>query len=208
MIDFTLYLITDRKFFVSRDSFFAGVEEALRAGVRAIQLREKDLETRDLLEMAGRMRELTNRHHARLFINDRADIALAVDADGVHLGDKGIPPRAARKVAGRSMLIGVSAHTVGQAERAEQEGADFITAGPVYQTPSKLQYGQPLGMDIFGRIHDAVSIPVFAIGGIKKEKLSEVRRGGAFGIALISGILGARDIYNETKEFMRLMKND
>lgn len=206
MIDFKLYLITDRKLFKDRSCFYTAVEGSLKGGVRAVQLREKDLDVRDVLEMAYEMREITKKHGAKLFINDRVDIAKAVDADGVHLGGSGIPPQAARKAAGGSMLIGVSAHSMEQAKNAEREGADFITIGPVYETPSKMRYGAPLGRDIIEKVKDGVAVPVFAVGGIKKERVGEVLKAGAYGIALISGILGSDDIYNETKEFMRLLK--
>jgi thiamine-phosphate pyrophosphorylase len=104
------------------------------------------------------------------------------------------------------MIIGVSTHSMEQAKNAEREGADFITLGPVYETPAKMRYGAPLGRDIIEKVKDGVSVPVFAIGGIKKERVGEVLKAGACGIALISGILGSGDIYNETKEFMRLLK--
>jgi thiamine-phosphate pyrophosphorylase len=206
VIDFKLYLITDRKLFKDRSSLSAALEEALQGGVRALQLREKDLCIRDMLEMAYEMREITKKHGAKLFINDRVDVAKAVDADGVHLGGSGIHPQAARKAAGGSMIIGVSTHSMEQAKNAEREGADFITLGPVYETPAKMRYGAPLGRDIIEKVKDGVSVPVFAIGGIKKERVGEVLKAGACGIALISGILGSGDIYNETKEFMRLLK--
>lgn len=205
-VDFKLYLITDRKLFADAAELFTAVEEALRGGVRAVQLREKDLAVRDVLEMAYMMRELTNRYNAKLFINDRVDVAMAVNADGVHLVGAGIPPQAARKAAGDALIIGVSTHSIAQAKSAEREGADFITIGPVYETPLKMRYGAPLGLDILEKVKDGVAIPFFAIGGIKKEKIAEALRAGAYGVALISGILGSEDIYNETKEFVRLLK--
>ncbi|MBI5641440.1 MAG: thiamine phosphate synthase [Nitrospirae bacterium] len=202
-IDFRIYLITDRKMFADSGSFFAGIEEALKGGVRAVQLREKDLGTRDLLTMAYRMRELTKRNEARLFINDRVDIAMAVGADGVHLGRTGIPAYAARQAAGESLLIGVSAHSVEEAKKAEGEGADFITIGPVYETPSKMKYGVPVGIDVLKEVAKQVRMPVFAIGGIRIERAGEVLQGGASGIALISAILASKDIRKITEEFVR-----
>ena len=206
MIDFRLYLISDRKLFAGSESFLVAMEEALKGGVRAVQLREKDLAVRELLEMAYRLRETTKRYGAKLFINDRVDIALAVDADGVHLGHTGLPPQAARKAAGEGLLIGVSAHSIEQAKKAEQDGADFMTLGPVYETPSKLRYGRPLGADILKMAKDIISIPVFAIGGIKEDKADEVMQAGAYGIAVISGIFRADNIKLKSEEFMRLMK--
>ena len=146
--DFRLYLITDRKLFASADEMLQTIEKALDSGVRAVQLREKDLRTRELLALAYTMRNVTKRYGAKLFINDRVDIALAVDADGVHLGRAGMPVHAARKASGGSLMIGASTHSVDEAAQAQEDGADFITLGPVYETPSKMQYGRPIGIPV------------------------------------------------------------
>jgi len=205
LIDFKLYLITDRKLVTHYASLITAVEEALKGGVKAVQLREKDLGTRELLDMAYTMRKLTGRYNAKLFINDRVDIALSVEADGVHLGQNSMPTYAVRKIAKDKLMIGVSAHSIEEAKQAEEGGADFITLGPVYKTPSKLKYGQPLGVDIIRKTKAEISIPVFAIGGIKKDRIKEVMDAGAGGIALISGILGAENIEEKTEEFMKLL---
>lgn len=203
--DFKLYLITDRKVLSSQFSLLSSVEAALKGGVKAVQLREKDLGTRELLDMAYTMREITDKYRAKLFINDRVDIALSVEADGIHLGQKSIPAYAVRRIVKDKFMIGVSAHSIEEAKQAEKGGADFITLGPVYQTPSKLKYGQPLGVDIIRKAKDEISIPVFAIGGIKKDRIKEVLDAGADGVALISGILGAKDIKEKAGEFLRLL---
>ena len=213
VVDFKLYLITDRKLVTRHSSLVTAVEEALKGGAKALQVREKDLGTRELLDMAYRMRELADKYSAKLFINDRVDIALSVEADGVHLGQNSIPPHAVRKAVNASrithhasrFLIGVSAHSIEEAKQAEEGGADFITLGPVYKTPSKLKYGQPLGVDIIRKAKAEISIPVFAIGGIKQDRIKEVMDAGADGIALISGILGAKDIKEKTGEFLGLL---
>jgi thiamine-phosphate pyrophosphorylase len=206
MIGFSLYLITDRKLFTDHSSFFSAVEEALKGGLKTVQLREKDLGTRDLLEMANRMRELTRSYQARLFINDGIDVALAVEADGVHLGRESIPARAVRETFKDRLIIGVSAHSLDEAVEAEEEGADFITLGPVYHTPSKMKYGEPVGVETLKRTKEKISIPVFAIGGIGLDKVREVRNAGADGVALISAILTAEHIKETTEEFLRLLK--
>lgn len=204
-IDFRLYLITDRKLFASPDSMLKAIEEALKGGARAVQLREKDLDIRALLELAYRMRELTARYGAKLFINDRLDVALSVEADGVHLGVTGIPVEAARKVSGNRLVIGVSTHSVGEAKKAHEDGADFITLGPVLATPSKVQYGKPVGTEVLRQVATGLTLPVFAIGGMTISRVRDMMRQGAFGIALISAVLTAEDIRKTTEEFMRAL---
>lgn len=202
-IDFKLYLITDRKLFTDNYSLFSAVEEALKGGVRAVQLREKDLATRELLDMAYRLREITNTYNAKLFINDRTDIAVAAEADGVHLGQDCIPPQAAKKVSKNRLITGVSTHSIEEAVDAAKAGADFITFGPVYPTPSKLKYGEPAGVKVLKDICSSVNIPVFAIGGIKADTTKEIMDSGAHGVAVISALLGSNDIIKSTEEFMR-----
>ncbi len=165
------------------------VEAALEGGVRAVQLREKDLSGRDLYLLARDLRDLTRRYGALLLVNDRIDVALAVEADGVHLGQDSFPVAEARRLLGPQKLIGASTHSLEEI-RASQ-GADFIVFGPVYFTPSKAAYGEPQGV---GRLQEAVSqspCPVFAIGGIAAERVPEVCAAGAHGIALISAILAS-----------------
>ena len=191
-IDFNLYLITDRKQTCGH-SLLDVVEEALRGGVRAVQLREKDLTSRELYELAYEMRKLTSRYDARLFLNDRLDIAMAVDADGVHLGINSIPVYKARKVLGEQKLIGVSCHNQVNAITAQEKGADFITFGPVYYTPSKAAYGEPLGLNKLEMVANLLEIPVFALGGIDRNNAPEVITSGTAGIALINAIIGASD---------------
>ena len=182
------------------------IETVLEAGVRVVQLREKDLPARELFDMARWMRDLTREYHAHLFINDRVDIALAVEADGVHLGRQSMPVDAVRKIAGDRLCIGVSTHTMAEALDAEKDGADFITLGPVYKTPSKLNFGNPIGIEVLREVKSRISIPVLAIGGMKQDKVKEVMDAGADGIALISAILTSENIKETTEEFLRLLK--
>lgn len=189
-IDFNLYLITDRHQTNGR-GLAETVEGALKGGVRAVQLREKDLSSRELYELAYEMRKLTARYGARLFINDRVDIALAVDADGVHLGGQSIPIYRVRTILGEKKLIGVSCHNQVSAITAQEKGADFITFGPVYYTASKAAYGDPVGIDRLRDVTNILRIPVFALGGINRDNADEAVKAGAHGIALISAILAA-----------------
>ncbi len=204
-VDFKLYLITDRKLFARYSSFVSAVRQALKGGVRAIQLREKDVGTRELLKMAYTMRELTDRFNARLFINDRFDIAIAVGADGVHLTQNSIPAVAVRKAVKKKLLIGVSTHSLKEAIEAEKGGADFITVGPVYRTLSKLRYGKPMGLDTFKKITSRMSIPVFAIGGIKSSNIEYIKEAGAYGAAMIRQILASDNINRKTRELVNLL---
>lgn len=198
-------MITDRKLFTDNHLLFTAVEEALKGGSKAVQLREKDLGTRDLLDMAYKMRELTKTYEAKLFINDRVDIALAVEADGVQLGKESIPAHAVRKSFQDKLIIGVSTHSLDEAIEAESGGADFITLGPVYHTPSKMKYGEPIGIEILSKVVAKTLIPVIAIGGIKLDKVREVKEAGADGVALISAILIAESIKETTEVFLRLL---
>jgi thiamine-phosphate pyrophosphorylase len=205
-VDFRLYLITDRNVLMPGISLPDAVKKALQGGARAVQLREKDLGIRDLLDTAYALRTVTREYGALLFVNGRIDVALAVGADGVHLGGADIPLPAARRAAGESMLIGVSTHSIQEARTAEEEGADFLTLGPVYETPSKMRYGRPIGVQPLREVREEVAIPVFAIGGITREKVEEVVGAGAFGVALISAVLASGDIKSSAEEFMRLLK--
>jgi thiamine-phosphate pyrophosphorylase len=191
-VDFKLYLITDRK--VAKMPLPEAVRLAIKGGVRAVQLREKDLPMRELLALAQELRKITKEFNARLFINDRVDVAVAVDADGVHLGGQSMPPFAVRKIVGGNMLIGASTHSIEEAGEAEKGGADFITFGPIFSTPSKEIFGAPVGIEALRTVKKNVRIPVFGLGGIKSENIAQVMQAGADGIAMISAILAGDDI--------------
>ncbi len=191
-VDFTLYLITDRQQVPGGDLLRA-VERALIGGVRAVQLREKDLPAGELYRLARAMRLLTRRFGAQLLINDRIDIALAIEADGVHLGGDSLPVATARRLLGEKRLIGVSTHAVPEVEAASAAGADFVTFGPVFFTPSKAGYGAPVGCENLRQAAAATSLPVFALGGVKLDHLPQIVATGAAGIACISAILAAAD---------------
>lgn len=201
---FRLYLVTDRKLLPEGCSLESAVEQALEGGLKAVQLREKDFATtRDLFQLAEKMRVLTARYDAKLFINDRLDIALAVEADGVHLATTSMPVDAVRRVTEKSFLIGVSTHNMDEARLAAAGGADFLTFGPVYDTPSKRSYGKPVGLELLERVAREASIPVFALGGVNLERLEEVRRYGCYGVALISDIFTSDNIKERTELFLK-----
>ena len=199
-LGFSLCLVTDRS--VVTGALEEAVEACLAAGLKAVQLREKDLPTRDLLSMAQTLRESTRRHGARLFVNDRADVALAVGADGVQRAGSSLPVSALRSISPPGVLIGASVHSVAEARAAEPEGADFLFFGPVYDTPSKRRYGPPQGLAALERVAGAVRLPVFAIGGMTPARVAEVERAGAAGVAVIGAILGAGRPGDALKAFL------
>jgi thiamine-phosphate pyrophosphorylase len=190
LIDFRLYFVTDRQQTAGR-SLLDVVRAALDGGVRAVQLREKDLEGGELYQLAVQLRELTLRYQARLLINDRVDVALAVEADGVHLGQTSFPVPVARQLLGPGKLIGVSTHN--PEEIAAAAGADFLVFGPVYATPSKVKYGEPQGLMRLRQALTQSPLPLLAIGGITVERVPEVLGIGAHGIAVISALSAAPD---------------
>ncbi|MBI4949250.1 MAG: thiamine phosphate synthase [Deltaproteobacteria bacterium] len=192
--DERLYLITDGSAKRDLSGFLEKIDAALAGGARLIQLREKGLSARDLLELARIIKAKTETFGARLLINDRADIALVAGADGVHITGNGYAPFEARKILGGKALIGVSTHSVIDGRRAEEEGADFVTFGPVYFTRSKAGYGEPLGIEKLREATTAVKIPVFALGGITTERAAEAVSNGASGVAVISAVFGSGDI--------------
>jgi thiamine-phosphate pyrophosphorylase len=201
-VDFPLYLITDRHQTGGRP-LAAVVEGALKGGARMVQLREKDLSSKELYELAYDLRKLTRQYEARLIINDRADVALAVDADGVHLGNSSLPIYRVRALVGPNKLIGVSCHNQLNVITAKEKGADFVTFGPIYYTPSKTIYGEPVGLDALKTVSDPGTIPIFALGGIKQHNIPDVLTHGAFGIAVVSAIIAAADPEEETRAILR-----
>ena len=184
-----IYLITDRHQIKLERQFFDVIEELLQAGIRMIQLREKDLSAAELYQLAIDLRALTNRYKCQLLINDRIDLALAVNADGVHLGHHSLPINVARQLLGTQALIGASTHSVDEVNQANQHGADFVTYGPVFYTPSKAPYGKPVGIESLKQICTTSKIPVYALGGIKPHNSKAVMETGAKGIAMISALL-------------------
>ncbi len=165
-----------------------------------MQLREKDLSGRELYELAKRLRAISKQSNAKLFINDRVDIILAAEADGVHCPEQGMPVTTARKLLPKNH-IGVSVHSVESALAVEQDGADFITFGPVFSTSLKAEYGSPQGLDALAEVTACVNIPVFAIGGITPDRARECLKRGAHGVAVVSAVMSARDVGKAVSDF-------
>lgn len=203
--DFSLYLITDRRQTDGR-SLTEIVREALLGGVRCVQMREKDLSSAELYRLALELREVTREFGARLIINDRPDIALAVAADGVHIGINSLPVPEVRRLLGANMLIGYSAHEIGEARLAEAAGADFLTFGPLYFTPSKSAFGEPCGVNKMTEIAQDIKIPVFALGGISHDNVGEALNTGVAGIAVISALIAAVDPRDAAASLLKKME--
>ena len=190
MLDYSLYLVTDRPLSLGRSTVEV-VAAAVSGGVTCVQLREKHCSTREFLEEARRVRELLVGTGVPLIINDRLDVALAVAADGVHLGQNDMHISDARRLVGERLVIGISAESVADAIRAEAEGADYIGVSPVFTTPTKMDTAPPLGLEGLREIRRAVSLPLVAIGSIRHDNAAEVLRAGADGLAVVSAIVSA-----------------
>ena len=205
-VDFDLYLVTDRNQTGGRDLLWV-LEQALDGGVKAIQLREKDLSGRDLFSLAEKVCKLCQAYNAALFINDRIDVALAVDAAGVQLSQTSLPVVTTRALLGPQKIIGVSTHSLQEAREAEQNGADFVLFGPVYFTASKAAYGAPQGLPALKAIVDNISLPVYAIGGIKPENIESTKKLGVRGVALISAIVSAESPKEAAAKMLRQLRS-
>ena len=190
-VDFRLYQITDRRSLPAGRTLEEAVHGALDGGVRAIQLREKDLSAAELLPLAQRLRDLTRRYQARLLINHHIDVALAAEADGVHLGGSSLSAAAARQLLGPQRLIGRSCHSLADVQAAT--AADFVTCGPVFFTASKAAFGAPMGLATLADICAASPLPVFALGGISVAQAPAVWACGVAGLAFIGAVQNAAD---------------
>lgn len=191
-IDYSLYLVTDRKLSKGR-KISEIVRQAVCGGVSIVQLREKNSDTLDIIREALSIRDILRTAKIPLVINDRIDVALAVEADGIHLGQKDMPLEMARKIVGNQMFIGISVESVNDAIAAEQQGADYVSVSPVFATPTKTDTALPLGIEGVRAVRNAVKIPVVAIGGLNADNISEVIRNGADGVAVVSAIISADD---------------
>jgi thiamine-phosphate pyrophosphorylase len=204
-IDFSLYLVTDRHQTDGR-SLTDVLRESLAAGAEAVQLREKDLPTVDLLALVREVLPLTRAAGRPLLINDRVDVVLATGADGVHLRSQSLPVHVARGLLGPSMLVGVSTHSAAEVVTAEAEGADFVALGPIYATPSKQPYGAPLGLAPLRDAARRCRIPIFAIGGVTAARVPELRAAGAAGVAVISAVLRGGAVSAATQALLQQLR--
>ena len=178
------------------------LQRVLTAGVPAIQLRERDLSARELVTLAREVQAVTASRRSQLLINDRIDVALALEGVGVHLRSNSLPVSVARQLLGAQRLLGISAHAVEEVLSAQSQGADYIVLGPIYETPSKQMFGPPLGIHTLEKACRLVRIPIIGIGGVTTARAREMRRAGAFGVAVITAVLGAADVESATRELL------
>lgn len=190
--DYTLYLVTDRQL-MSCDSLTEAVEQAILGGCTMIQLREKELSSLEFYNQAVAVKLVTDKYHIPLIINDRIDIAMAVQATGVHIGQHDLPAAAVRKVIGENMLLGVSASSIAEAIQAQQDGADYLGVGAMFPTGTKTD-ADSVSMEELQKIRTAVSLPIVVIGGINKGNAGRFKPMGIDGLAVVSAIIAQSDI--------------
>lgn len=201
-IDYSIYLVTDRDL-MSTKTLEEAVEEAIKGGCTLVQLREKECSSLDFYTTAINIKRITDKYKVPLLINDRLDIALAVDAAGVHIGQSDLPCSVVRKIVGDDKIIGVSAGTLENAIKAENDGADYIGVGAMYATGTKKD-AKHTSMDELKKIRENISIPIVVIGGINKERITDFNGTDIEGLAIVSAIISQKDIYKATSELKDL----
>lgn len=200
MKELKLYLVTDSDILKGRD-FYNCIEEALKGGVTMLQLREKNSTGREFLEKAMKLRDLTKKYNVKFIINDRVDIAMLCDADGVHVGQSDIPADKVRKLIGKNKIIGVSARTVEEAMKAKENGADYLGVGAIFTTTTKLD-AKSVTIDKLSEIKKEVNLPIVAIGGITLDNINKLKQCNIDGHAVVSAILKADDIRLECEKWV------
>ncbi len=201
-LEFDLYPVTCQALSEGRSDLEV-LDALIAGGARIVQLREKDLSDRDFFFLAQEFRRRTAAAGMTLIINDRVDICMVVKADGVHLGQDDLPIPRARRLLGPGFIIGASTHSLDEALRAVEEGADYINVGPIFATRTKEHVSPPVGLELFEKVRNAVSVPVTVMGGIKLDNLDQVLRAGARRVAVVTALTRAEDITAAVKEFRR-----
>lgn len=199
-IDF--YLVTDSE--LSKKGTLSDVKDAVESGCKIVQYREKTRNTKEMISEAAEIKKIC-RDNAIFLVNDRIDVALAVDADGVHIGQDDMPIDTAKKLLGPGKIIGLSVHNREEAIEAEKNGADYVGLGPIFDTATKKDAGKGIGPDRIMEVKNAVKIPVVAIGGINKENCGRVIENGADSLVAISAIVCSDDVKKETKDFIEII---
>jgi thiamine-phosphate pyrophosphorylase len=204
-IDYSLYLVTDRGLSRGRSTVDV-VTAAVRGGATVVQLREKAADTRDFVEEAMAIKDFLSARGVPLIVNDRLDVAQAVDADGVHLGQKDMPIELARKIVGPQMIIGISAESLTDAVEAERGGADYLGVSPIFDTPTKTDTAPALGLEGLQQIRTAVNLPLVGLGGLNADNAGRVIANGADGVAVVSAIVSADDPEQAARELIRIVQ--
>ncbi len=199
-----LYLVLDRMALKGRDEVEVAAA-AIRGGVKAVQLRDKQRTKAELLTIARKLKDLCTEKGVLFIVNDHLDVALAAGADGLHLGQDDMPPAEARRILPVGMLIGCSTHSTAEAVRSQAEGADYVAIGSIYPTTSKEKF-KLVGLETLQRVRSKVSVPLIAIGGINHTNVQDVMKAGADGVAVISAVLGANDVEKATRRLVAKMK--
>ena len=200
----TLYAVTDRTWTTKEITLMEQVKEALEGGITFLQLREKNLSEEEFIEEAKEMKKLAKSYQVPFVINDNIKVALAVDADGVHIGQDDMAVEEARKLLGEDKIIGVSAHNVEEARKAKKGGADYLGVGAVCATSTKKD-ANVVSKEEIKKICKEVDIPVVAIGGIKQDNIKTLKGTGVDGVAVVSAIFAAEDIKNDTKQLREIV---
>ena len=203
-MDYSLYLVTDAA--LSRErSPRAVVEAAIRGGVTVVQYREKNASTRQMIAEAHELLELCRQYSVPFIVNDRVDVALAVDADGVHVGQDDMPASTVRRLIGPTKILGVSVENVAQARAAMADGADYVGASPIFATPTKPDAPQAMGIAGLRELACVCTLPIVAIGGMNASNAAEVLRAGVAGIAVVSAIVSADDVERAARELKQIV---
>ena len=200
-VNFRLLLITDRTQTNGR-SLPSLIQQAVDAGLPAVQLRERDLPTGELCALAREIQSITEPRAVPLIVNDRVDLMLAMDLAGVHLRANSVPVSVARRLVGPDRFVGVSTHSLDEVEQANRDGADYVLFGPIFETPSKLPFGPPLGLAVLTEVCRRSAIPVFAVGGVTSVSVPDIIQAGAHGVAVIGAILTHDDVPAATRKML------
>ncbi|MHB8061998.1 MAG: thiamine phosphate synthase [Ruminiclostridium sp.] len=203
-IDYTLYLVTDRDL-MSTQTLEQAVEQAISGGCTLVQLREKFASSLEFYNEALKVKAITDKHSVPLIINDRVDIALAIDAAGVHVGQSDLPAALVRKILGINKIIGVSANSVAAAIKAEEDGADYIGVGALHSTNTKTDVNVICKEELI-KIRKAVTLPIVGIGGINKENAGHLTDTGIDGIAVVSAVIAQKDITQAAEDLIKIFK--
>ena len=204
MKDLKLYLITDSNILRGRD-FYKCIEEAIQGGVTMVQLREKNCDGKEFLEKAIKLRNLTRQYNVKFIVNDRVDIAMLCDADGVHVGQRDIPVKEVRRLLGKDKIIGVSARTVEEGIKAVEDGADYLGVGDMFGTTTKLD-AKKVSIDTLLEIKDKVKCPIVAIGGLNLQNINKIKKCNIDGYAVISAILTKDNIKKECENWIKAIE--